>query len=142
MFGNYRPVSEGPLAFPWRPDDGPLILAFGSSLPHQLKKYVVKVGHPLTKFSGSGYVSMSVKITLWKSLAEKLPEFFFLFVSNKCPDQTALPCNLTSASIIHFYNTYMYIVNIDAKSNCIDTTDKFSNHRVHDMRRQTKQAIM
>ena len=43
------------MTFRWRPNDGPLILAFGSSLPHKLKKKVVKVGPPLTKFSGSGH---------------------------------------------------------------------------------------
>ena len=38
------------MAFRWRANDGPLIVVFGSSLPHQIKN--VKVGPPLTKLSG------------------------------------------------------------------------------------------
>ena len=36
----------------WLTDDGPFIVLFGAPAPHQLKKNVVKVGPPLTKFSG------------------------------------------------------------------------------------------
>ena len=36
MLGHHRPASE--TAFRWRADDGPLIVAFGSSPPHQIKK--------------------------------------------------------------------------------------------------------
>ena len=44
------------MAFCCRADDGPLIEVFGSSLPSQKKdKSVVKVGPPLTKFSGSAH---------------------------------------------------------------------------------------
>ena len=43
------------MAFRWRADDGSLIVVFGPSHPHQLKKNVVKVGPPLTKFSGSAH---------------------------------------------------------------------------------------
>ena len=45
------------MAFRWRADDGPLIVIFEFSHPsstkNQQKKNVVKVGPPLTKFSGS-----------------------------------------------------------------------------------------
>ena len=50
------------MAFRWRADDGPLIVVFGSFLPHQPKKkkkkkktYVVKDGPPLTQLSGSAH---------------------------------------------------------------------------------------
>ena len=41
------------MAFRWRANDGPLTVVIGSS-PHQLKQKV-KVGPPLTKFSGSAH---------------------------------------------------------------------------------------
>ena len=41
------------MAFRWRVDDGPLIVAFGSSLPSLTNINVVKVRPPLTKLSGS-----------------------------------------------------------------------------------------
>ena len=55
MMGHYRHVSETP--FPWRADDGPLLVAFRSSL-HSINnkkqnKIVVSVEPPLTKVSES-----------------------------------------------------------------------------------------
>ena len=44
------------MAFRWRADDGPLKGVFGFSLPSSKKKNVVKVGPPLTKFTGSAHV--------------------------------------------------------------------------------------
>ena len=38
-------------AFRCRGDDDPLLVVFGSALPHQLKNLAVKVGPPLAKFS-------------------------------------------------------------------------------------------
>ena len=46
------------LAFRWRADDGPLIVLFGpthSSSTKKRKKNVIKVGPPLTKFSGTAH---------------------------------------------------------------------------------------
>ena len=53
------------MTFRWRDDDDPLIVVFGSSHPSSTseknynkkkqKKNVVKVGPPLTKFSGSAH---------------------------------------------------------------------------------------
>ena len=48
--------SRQQMAFRWRAVYGPLIVAFGSSLPSSTKKSVVKVGLPLTKLSGSAHV--------------------------------------------------------------------------------------
>ena len=39
------------MAFRWRADDGPILVAFGSTI--YLNKNVVKVGPPLKKHSGS-----------------------------------------------------------------------------------------
>ena len=50
MMGHHRPDQQQ--TFRGRADDGPLLVVFGSSLPHYLKKNVVKVGPPLTKLSG------------------------------------------------------------------------------------------
>ena len=50
-------------------DDGPLIVVFGSS--HQqnknIKKKLVIVGPPLTKFSGPALVNYDVKTSHWYS---------------------------------------------------------------------------
>ena len=46
----------------WWADDGPLIVVFGSSQPSTTKikeKNVVKVGAPLTKFSGSAHACLA-----------------------------------------------------------------------------------
>ena len=55
MFGNIdTPVKRYLMAFRWRANDGPLIVALGSSLPSSTKKIVVKVGPtPSDKSSGS-----------------------------------------------------------------------------------------
>ena len=37
MLGHHRPASEK-MVFRWRVDDGLLLVVFGSSLPHYLKK--------------------------------------------------------------------------------------------------------
>ena len=47
------------MAFRWRDDYGPLIVVFGSFIPHQAKK-TNKVGPPLTKLSGSAHASSLV----------------------------------------------------------------------------------
>ena len=52
------------MAFRWRADDGPLTVVFGSSHPSSTKKTTkknVKVGPPLTKFSGSAHVAYYIK---------------------------------------------------------------------------------
>ena len=49
------PAKRHLMAFRWRADDGPLIVVLGSSLPSSTKKKVVKVGPPLTTFSGSAH---------------------------------------------------------------------------------------
>ena len=54
MFGNHRPTSDG---FGWLADDGPLLVLFGSSLPSQKQKNVVRVGQPLATRSGSAHVT-------------------------------------------------------------------------------------
>ena len=55
MLGHHQHASK---TFPWRADDGPLIVVvFGSFLiPSSTKKNVVRVGPPLGKPSGSAHV--------------------------------------------------------------------------------------
>ena len=53
------PAKRHLMAFRWRGDDGQLIVVLGSTLPSSTKKIgkkIVKVGHPLTKLSGSAHV--------------------------------------------------------------------------------------
>ena len=54
------PAKRHLMTFRWRPDDSPLMVVLGSSLPSSTKKKVVKVGPPLTKLSGSvhGYETL------------------------------------------------------------------------------------
>ena len=47
------------MAFRWRADGGPRIVLFGSTHPSSAKKSVVKVGPPLTKFSGSAHAPVT-----------------------------------------------------------------------------------
>ena len=56
MLGHHRPASETPLnGVSLAINDGPLLVLFGSSFPSSKKKYVVRVGPPLAKLSGSGH---------------------------------------------------------------------------------------
>ena len=43
------------MAFRWRAADGPLIVVFGSFLPHQTKKNVFRAGPSLAKHYGSAH---------------------------------------------------------------------------------------
>ena len=57
------------MAFRWRADDGPLLVAFRSPL-HPIskkknKKKPVSVGPPLTKLSGSAHVDAEVCVYGW-----------------------------------------------------------------------------
>ena len=61
MLGHHGHASE--TVFRWQADDGPLIVVFRSSLPSSIKKNTktpVKVGTPLTKWSGSGHAILIV----------------------------------------------------------------------------------
>ena len=49
------PAKRHLMAFRWRTDDGPLIVAFVWILSPHRDKNVVKVGPPLTKLSGSAH---------------------------------------------------------------------------------------
>ena len=70
------------MAFPWRADDGPILVVFGSSLPHQLKKTLVKCGPPLTKLSGSAYGmhSHTVGLKFYIFFLSKMPFTSILYV--------------------------------------------------------------
>ena len=43
------------MAFCWWANDDPIFVVFGSSLPSSAKNIVFRVGHPLTKLSGSAH---------------------------------------------------------------------------------------
>ena len=64
------------MAFRWRSDDGPLIFAFWFSLPHKLKKNVVKVGPPLTKLSGYAHVNPQKWGYFCSAFCKFFPEIF------------------------------------------------------------------
>ena len=51
------------MAFPWRADDGPLIVVFHSSLLHVIK--VVSVGPSPTKLSGSAHAQYVLALALY-----------------------------------------------------------------------------
>ena len=54
------PAKRYSMAFYWRTDDGPFIVMFGNSIPHQLKKKkLIELGPPLT-LSGSAHVLVSI----------------------------------------------------------------------------------
>ena len=54
------------MAFRWRADDGPIIVVFEASHPSSTKYKVVKVGPPLTKFSGPAHGKTCLKRLLSK----------------------------------------------------------------------------
>ena len=73
------------IAFRWRTDEGPFIVVFGSSLPlisilKQQQKPAVKVGHRLTKLSGSSHVY--------------LYRVFFSFLKHLTPQNTGWGLNI------------------------------------------------
>ena len=69
------------MALGWLADDSLFLVVFGSSLPHYLKKIVVRVGPPLAKFPGAAHANHMYRfVRKVKDIVKKLKKSEYLLI--------------------------------------------------------------